>query len=127
MDEATVNQGMPVRGTGPAIVNLVLDDIRHYPDTLKSDFIRRSSQGELKYTYPLQANNGRDALADLYQELLDAVLYAKQLLEEVDKPFIYGDPYKLYTTKDLYNDLLDQCDFLHGMIQERKEKKCGDY
>ena len=118
MDEATINQGVPIRGTGPIIINLVLDDIKEYPDTLKSDFIRRASQGELKYGYPLQSNNGRDSLADLYQEILDAVLYSKQRLGEN-----FVTKAEQIVIQQTYNTCLDICNTVHKMIQERKEKK----
>lgn len=46
------------------------------------DMVKRREFGVAKYGTPLQANNGRDALADLYQELLDAVCYVRQMMEE---------------------------------------------
>lgn len=109
-EAAILNQGVPEKGTGPAIINLVLDDIKDYPDTLKTAFIRRAAKGEHTYGYPLQANNGRDALIDLFQEVLDAALYAKQVLEEgSDDPFI----------GEIYQQMIYDCEYIHDMIQER--------
>jgi hypothetical protein len=50
------------------IADLVVEDIKY-----------RKLFGEKKYGVPLRANNGRDALQDLYEELLDAIQYLKQL------------------------------------------------
>lgn len=47
-----------------------------------ADIVERRELGIKRYGTPLQTNNGRDALLDLYQELLDGACYAKQLLLE---------------------------------------------
>jgi hypothetical protein len=47
-----------------------------------ADIQARVAAGREKYGTTLQANNGRDALLDLYQELIDAVFYVRQLMEE---------------------------------------------
>ena len=57
----------------PAIQDLVLADIAE-----------RKRVGIARYGMPLQPHNGRDALVDLYQELLDAVQYARQMIFERD-------------------------------------------
>ena len=46
------------------------------------DMFNRRLQGIERHGGPLQPHNGRDALIDLYQELLDAVVYTRQLIEE---------------------------------------------
>jgi hypothetical protein len=48
------------------------------------DMLLRREQGMKKYGTELKTDNGRDALTDLYQELLDAVNYVKQELMERD-------------------------------------------
>lgn len=50
-----------------------------------ADMQERHRIGIEKYGTPLQSFNGRRALVDLYQELLDAVVYAKQELLERDR------------------------------------------
>ena len=45
------------------------------------DMKQRDNEGRQKYGTPLQTSNGRDALVDLYQELLDATVYIRQELE----------------------------------------------
>jgi hypothetical protein len=48
------------------------------------DITKRAEMGVNKYGTLLRAKNGRDALNDLYQELLDSVMYLKQVLMELD-------------------------------------------
>ena len=67
---AGARQAAPT-GTGPEITPLVIKDLEE-----------RYRYGKDKYGEGLRANNGRDPLIDLYQELLDAVLYTRQALEE---------------------------------------------
>ena len=67
-------QPAPTPNDGTPIWELVIADM-HARDAL----------GRKRYGMPLQANNGRDALQDLYEELLDAVVYTRQVLEERDE------------------------------------------
>lgn len=46
------------------------------------DVRERIAVGTKKYGTPLQANNGRDALVDAYQEALDLVFYLRQAIVE---------------------------------------------
>lgn len=46
------------------------------------DHLARREHGIREYGTPLQPCNGRSALIDLYQELLDATVYVRQELEE---------------------------------------------
>lgn len=46
-----------------------------------ADLLERAAMGQTKYGVPLMADNGRDHLIDLYQELLDALCYARMELE----------------------------------------------
>lgn len=58
----------------------------HVVDWVISDLRDRKAMGIEKYGTALQPFNGRRALVDLYEELLDAVLYLRQhLLEEEAK------------------------------------------
>ena len=50
------------------------------------DLAARMALGKERYGTELRSHNGRNALLDLYQELLDAVIYCRQLLmEETDE------------------------------------------
>jgi hypothetical protein len=68
--EAATPQPPPV-GNGVEVDGFVIQDI-----------LERSEMGKSKYGTTLRTFNGRDALVDLYQELLDAVKYCKQALLE---------------------------------------------
>lgn len=68
---ATVVQPRSVPNDGTAIVGLVIGDLRE-----------RARHGEAKCGTKLQAGNGRVALVDAYQEVLDLAQYIRQELEE---------------------------------------------
>lgn len=51
---------------------------------VRHDLNVRERVGIQRYGTSLQPDNGRDALRDLYEELLDAACYAKQLMVERD-------------------------------------------
>jgi hypothetical protein len=69
---ATSKQSAP-KGSGSPILGMVLADLTN-----------RALEGKEKYGEPLKAHNGRNALWDLYQELLDAAMYIRQAIEEQD-------------------------------------------
>lgn len=64
-------QPLPIPNDGPSMHDLVIADMEN-----------RKAFGLNKYGALLQANNGRDALQDLYDELMDAIVYVRQLIEE---------------------------------------------
>jgi hypothetical protein len=64
-------QPPPISSDGPDVWLLVLEDMK-----------RRREEGIAKYGVPVRPCNGRDALVDLYQEILDACVYARQAIEE---------------------------------------------
>jgi hypothetical protein len=61
----------PKKNTSLPIYQLVMADV-----------MARTDFGIKKYGTPLQANNGRNALKDAYEEALDLCMYLRQLLEE---------------------------------------------
>jgi hypothetical protein len=61
----------PVHNAGPSMHDLVIEDMKS-----------RKAMGLKKYGTILQANNGRDALKDAYEEVLDLAVYLRQKLEE---------------------------------------------
>lgn len=67
----TEEQAMPVPNASPSVQGMV-----------RADLETREQLGRERYGTALQPNNGRDALRDLYEELLDAACYARQALEE---------------------------------------------
>ena len=72
MTDATTPQPPPQPGQDVVLFHL-LDDIK-----------RRAEMGREQYGVYLQTHNGRDAMADAYQETLDALFYMKQALMERD-------------------------------------------
>jgi hypothetical protein len=66
-----VNQPLPVPNGTPTIQSLV-----------RADLELREQVGVHRYGTALQARNGRDAARDLYEELLDATCYLRQVLVE---------------------------------------------
>lgn len=50
---------------------------------VEAGMFSRAAIGEKKYGERLRAFNGRDAKVDLLQELLDALNYARQVIEEL--------------------------------------------
>jgi hypothetical protein len=64
---------MPVPTGGPSMHDLVIEDLA-----------ARKQFGLERYGSVLQAHNGRDALQDLYEEMMDALVYLRQLMAERD-------------------------------------------
>jgi hypothetical protein len=67
---ATSSEPTP-QGTGDDVAALVREDIE-----------ARAQEGEQKYGERLTTHNGRDALVDAYQEVLDTAMYLRQELAE---------------------------------------------
>lgn len=65
------DQPAPIPNDRPYIQDLVMADIEE-----------RKQFGIRKYGTALQAHNGRSMLKDLYEELLDACIYIRGLLQE---------------------------------------------
>lgn len=77
----------------------------HVPTELAQDFARRSLQGRAKYGVTLRTHNGRDALVDAYQELLDAAVYLHQAFLEMQATT--ADGYTPYSRLDCIRMLRD--------------------
>lgn len=71
MKQRKGDQPLPVRNDAPDIQSQVIADIE-----------ARRLVGIERYGTALQPWNGRDALRDLYEELLDAAMYVKQAMVE---------------------------------------------
>lgn len=69
-DEAT-DQPLPAAGVGKLIHDAVCEDLQ-----------ARKAHGTRKYGRALQADNGRNALLDAYEEALDLAVYLRQALAE---------------------------------------------
>lgn len=62
---------VPIPNTNRPVWELVIEDME-----------ARNKFGIEKYGTPLQANNGRNALKDAYEEVLDLAVYLRQAMEE---------------------------------------------
>lgn len=103
MSPATAKQPPP---TGDGID--VTESIIALPvvgDELAQDFARRSLKGRLEYGTSLKTHNGRDAVVDAYQELLDAAVYLHQAWLELPEARTEWDP---YSRRDLLKSLRDE-------------------
>jgi hypothetical protein len=76
---AAKTQPMPT-GNGIDVAAEAAGDLRRlgFPD-VADDIEARIRLGEKKYGTRLKSHNGRDAMLDLYQEILDGINYSKQL------------------------------------------------
>lgn len=61
-----------------------LNDNPHIHDLVVYDVGQRKKLGVRTYGAPLQPDNGRDALQDAYEEVLDLACYLRQLIFERD-------------------------------------------
>lgn len=73
MSAASMSQPEPTPNSHPAVWDLVMADMRERDET-----------GLRRYGTRLQPHNGRDALVDAYQEVLDTAAYLRQAIYERD-------------------------------------------
>lgn len=92
------DQQLPVVNEYPAIQDLVIADIEE-----------RREIGISRYGTALQPFNGRDALRDLYEELLDGASYVKQVMVERDARSIIAESDIAERAHKAAEDHLDAC------------------
>jgi len=70
------------------------NDLPQIADLVKADIDARRAKGVQTYGAALQPMNGRSALQDLYEELLDGAHYVRQRIEEENEHIVQlaGDP-----------------------------------
>jgi hypothetical protein len=103
------DQRLPVPNGGPSMHDLVAGDVRRrHPGgrapeiaAVTADLAARKQLGLDRYGSLLQAGNGRDALRDLHEEQLDALVYCRQWLEENDEEHAWA-----LVMRTVYRDLL---------------------
>ncbi len=94
-------------------------------DQVIADLQARAEDGKKQYGRYLQAYNGRNAGVDLYQELLDAAMYARQrIVEEEEDRRLLLQVYKLVTRAHITEEAQITCAALIRLVLERK--KGGD-
>jgi hypothetical protein len=64
----------------------------HITDLVVADLVERKRIGTERYGTPLQPFNGRDALVDAYQEVLDLANYVRQRIWEDEHRETRGKP-----------------------------------
>lgn len=74
MKQRPGDQPLPTKNDSMDIQTLVMIDIAE-----------RRKVGIERYGTALQANNGRDALRDAYEEAIDLCMYLRQMIEERDE------------------------------------------
>lgn len=85
------DQPLPLPSRGPSMHDLVAEYLDNFyvgraAKSVAEDLRARKQVGLERYGQPLQAHNGRDVDRDLYEELLDAVVYARQKQAECEDP-----------------------------------------
>ena len=71
LDSFNKPEPAPKPNNGAPVWELVIADMRE-----------RDAGGRAKYGTPLQTHNGRNALVDAYQEVLDLAVYLRQAIAE---------------------------------------------
>lgn len=104
MTASTATQPSPTAGRLDVTESLCA--LPHVPRPLAEDFARRSLQGVAKYGVPLRTDNGRDAIVDAYQELLDAAVYLHQAFLEL-APLVPREGWDPYSRLDTIRMLRD--------------------
>lgn len=77
-------QPLPRLGLTKVIDHLCMDEKNRLNLVVLSDLRERAEFGKEKYGVYLHTWNGRDAMMDAYQEVLDAIMYTRQAQLEKD-------------------------------------------
>jgi hypothetical protein len=80
-ENSNAPQPPPIAGEGDMWAEILA--ILPADDPLRPHAAARRQMGIDKYGVPLQANNGRKAVVDLFEEQLDSIVYAQQWSIEV--------------------------------------------
>ena len=85
-EHGLVVQPAPVSNDAPSVHDIVADGFKridHIAGTrVREDILKRKEFGLAKYGTILQPGNGRDSIADAYDETLDQLVYLKTRIEE---------------------------------------------
>lgn len=86
-----------------------------YKEEIVELMIERDQFGRKKHGVPLQAFNGRNPVNDLSQEILDAIAYTKQSIEE---GYDVDD-----NLKDVYEQLFRDVEIIYMVLEQSKLNK----
>ncbi len=106
--DLTREQPPPELRDGPSVQSMVIADMH-----------TREQTGIERYGTALHPHNGRDALRDLYEELLDGVMYVRQLIAERDNPGRHD-----YLSTACLHDRHDHCKATVGTTGPKKPGVC---
>ena len=117
MNKAAIHEPPPIKNAQPHVADMVANDVMTLLGQYKiaQDIMARKQMGMEKYGIPLQPSNGRNAVMDCYQELLDAANYMRQYMyeESIDGESSNYNHY-LWLTK--YQNLLELISFIQGHL-----------
>jgi hypothetical protein len=126
----------PIVNNHPCVWDLVLEDIKNpkfnYPAQEKiyslfiEDVKKRDEFGFSKYKTRLQPFNGRKSMKDLYEELLDAIVYSRQTLYEEEKNQVIqtlDSNFYILGMTYIYTTILDCALRLKFMLEKKKENQ----
>lgn len=131
---AVVPQPPPQNESGPALWPMIISELGNseVDRLITTDMLARHEFGVAKYGVPLVASNGRDHLADAYQEALDMVVYLRAAFdaqasathveyEVMRSGAICGPKKNLGCSRlhRLYVDALDSAKEIRELIHER--------
>lgn len=118
---ASKQEPSPVPNNLPHVADMVHNDIGLFlgGGAICRDIMARKAEGMKKYGVPLQPFNGRSAMMDLYQELLDAANYMRQHIYENSDGSHWGLPNEMLTN---YQKLLELIRFVHNWLPENRQK-----
>jgi hypothetical protein len=116
------HQAQPTKNDRPAIQDLVIGDLARWGPAglvaqVVADIEARKQVGLERYGTLLQAFNGRDALLDAYQEVLDLCQYLRQMKEE-QRP-------RTFAVLVIYTKALRMALQLRDMIEDRTHEAAG--
>lgn len=143
MGYGNLQQPPPIPNNGPACWDLVIADVENglaceessdfagwdrVHDLVLAEMRERHALGKAKYEgVYLQPANGRDALADWYQEALDGAVYARQAVHEYDARDmrIPGANHDLVRVRQAYQKQLALVFTIREMIADRDEARAA--
>ena len=114
MSDLLKPQPAPVQSErdNPACWPQVIVEAGHLPEIIP-DMLERDRIGRERYGVPLRVWNGRDALADAYQEALDLAVYLEQCRQRVPPGFDAWGP----LDNDTHHLLLSLRNEVLGILQ----------
>jgi len=99
--------------------DLAIEDMDHYAYIrVRNDLKKRKDFGLAKYGTILQAGNGRDSIADAYDETLDQIVYLRTRISEYES----GAGYVPHWLLKCYEKAQSIAIVLSTVIQEKEEQ-----